>query len=147
MNVPHKESVARLVTKEDLAVFKDNNLFFSSMQNAFSHELAHNLIGILETNHEIAVKLSDIRTFDVPHINAVEYKQQLEWTTITKCKDCKHRPKIAEGHDANDYTNSGFALDFPNDFKCPCRCEDPYYSWMPDDNWFCANGERKNETD
>lgn len=31
---------------------------------------------------------------------------------------------------------------FPDD-KCPCQCEDPYYSWLPDPDWFCANGERR----
>lgn len=54
-----------------------------------------------------------------------------------RCKDCKHKP-----------TGSGVNHDviFPDrDYKCPCRCEDFWYSWVPDDNWFCANGEREVE--
>ncbi len=51
---------------------------------------------------------------------------------VVRCKDCKHRPI---GEDRDD-------LEFPDD-KCPCKCEDYWYSWKPSDNWFCGNGERK----
>lgn len=55
---------------------------------------------------------------------------------IIRCKDCKHRPVKPD-----DYEN-GFDLEFP-DGKCPCQCDDDWYSWYPADNWFCADGERK----
>lgn len=55
---------------------------------------------------------------------------------LVRCIDCKHRPKRT-GDEGN-----GFDLEFP-DYKCPCYCDDPWYSWMPGDNWFCANGERE----
>ena len=54
---------------------------------------------------------------------------------LVRCKDCKHRPVRPEN------CKSGFDLKFP-DYECPFNCEDPYYSWYPDDNWFCADGER-----
>lgn len=57
---------------------------------------------------------------------------------LVRCKDCKHRPTIT-----GKYEN-GFDVEFP-DWKCPCRCDDGWYNWMPDDNWFCGNGERKEE--
>ena len=56
---------------------------------------------------------------------------------IVRCKDCKHKP-----------TGSGANHDitFPDrDYRCPCRCEDFWYSWIPDDDWFCANGERRDD--
>ena len=57
---------------------------------------------------------------------------------IVRCKNCKHRPKrIGEG-------KQGFDLEFP-DWECPCRCDDGYYNWMPEDNWFCGNGEKEEE--
>ena len=56
---------------------------------------------------------------------------------VVRCKDCVHRPKI--GEDGEDH---GFGLEFPDD-KCPCNCDDGYYSWRPSDDWFCANGERR----
>lgn len=49
-----------------------------------------------------------------------------------RCKDCKHRPT---GTNRDD-------LEFP-DNKCPCQCDDFWYSWKPSDDWFCGNGERK----
>lgn len=58
---------------------------------------------------------------------------------LIRCKDCKHKP-----------TGSGVNHDitFPSqDYKCPCRCEDSWYSWMPDDDWFCGNGERKDSAE
>ena len=51
---------------------------------------------------------------------------------VVRCKDCKHRPT---GTDRDD-------LKFPDD-KCPCQCEDFWYSWKSADDWFCGNGERK----
>ena len=53
---------------------------------------------------------------------------------IIRCEDCKHRPTFDEDEE----------LHFPT-YKCPCQCEDSYYSWMPKDDWFCGNGERKKE--
>ena len=56
---------------------------------------------------------------------------------VVLCKDCKHRPTKPATY------RNGFDLDFHSDYKCPCQCDDGYYSWYPDDNWYCANGERK----
>ena len=53
-----------------------------------------------------------------------------------RCKDCKHRPT---GTNRDD-------LEFPDD-KCPCQCDDFWYSWKPSDDWFCGNGERKDGYD
>ena len=55
---------------------------------------------------------------------------------LVRCKDCKHKPidTVGKGY--------GEDLSFDDDYKCPCKCEDPFYSWMPEDDWFCANGER-----
>ena len=52
---------------------------------------------------------------------------------VVHCRDCKHRPTgTGVNHD----------IHFPEgDFACPCRCEDLWYSWMPKDDWYCANGE------
>jgi hypothetical protein len=57
---------------------------------------------------------------------------------LVRCKDCKHRPKID-----GEYEN-GFDLEFPTS-RCPCQCDDGYYSWMPGDYWYCPNGKRKEE--
>ena len=55
---------------------------------------------------------------------------------VIRCKDCKHRPSG---------TGANHDLEFPDDV-CSCQCADDYwYSWMPKDDWFCADGERKEE--
>jgi len=63
-----------------------------------------------------------------------------EQPEIVRCKDCKHRPK-----EPNWKTyEGGFDIEFPEGSKCPCRCSgDEYYSWYPEDDWFCADGERE----
>ena len=56
---------------------------------------------------------------------------------VVRCKDCKHKPT---GSGVNHH------IEFPEqDYRCPCRCEDYWYSWMPYDDWFCANGERRED--
>ena len=69
-----------------------------------------------------------------PTIDAVE---------VVRCKECKHRP-IKEDTDGENY---GFNLIKPNDGDelCPCLVSDGWYSWMPEDNFFCGYGERKDE--
>ena len=54
---------------------------------------------------------------------------------LVRCKDCEHRPTKPEKYE------NGFDLEFP-DGKCPCQCDDGWYSWYPSDDWFCANGKR-----
>ena len=64
-------------------------------------------------------------------------------TDIVRCKDCIHC-----GH--ADTSNLLWGVRpmpvFPDD-KCPCQCDDYYYSWLPDPDWFCANGERRTSWD
>lgn len=51
---------------------------------------------------------------------------------VVRCKDCIHRPKD------NGYPPTS------DDWICPCLNEDdPYYSFQPNDNFYCAKGERK----
>lgn len=59
---------------------------------------------------------------------------------IVRCEECKHRPTKPD--DYNPITMDGFALEFPDE-KCPCQCEDGWYSKYPDDDWYCPIGERK----
>lgn len=53
---------------------------------------------------------------------------------VVRCKDCVHCPTKVEQD-----------VRFPDDV-CPCQCEDDYYySWIPQPNWFCPNGEKVTE--
>ena len=85
----------------------------------------------LMSKGELFNKLATVQTLgeaygiiqEMPTVDAVE---------VVRCRDCKHRPT---GTNRDD-------LEFPDD-KCPCQCEDFWYSWKPSDDWFCGNGERK----
>ena len=68
-------------------------------------------------------------------ITDIKNQPTIDAEPVVRCKDCKHRPKG---------TGANHDLEFP-DCRCPCQCEDDYYSWMPKDDWFCKDGERKEE--
>lgn len=59
---------------------------------------------------------------------------------IVHCRECKHRP-VKEDADGENY---GFNIIEPNngDERCPCLVSDGWYSWMPDDDFYCGYGER-----
>ena len=73
-------------------------------------------------------------------ISALEEQniEDLNGAHIIYCKDCKHSPVIIEKHEY------WVKLEFP-DNKCPCRNDDGWHNWTPKDDWFCGNGERKEE--
>lgn len=73
-------------------------------------------------------------------IDILKSAQTVDAVSVIRCKDCKHRPiKDGEFVDAPKY-HDGFS-----DEICPCLCGDRYYSWMPEDDFFCKRGERRSE--
>lgn len=67
-----------------------------------------------------------------------DYQWQDNHGELVRCKDCKHRPIQTEPP-----KTCGFSIEFPEGTKCPCCCDDGYYSWYPSDDWFCAEGEKR----
>lgn len=63
---------------------------------------------------------------------------------LIRCKDCKHRPLVVWNEAYGEVDVLAPEIDGKEDWRCPCLIDDdPYYSWSPNDNWFCASGERK----
>ena len=60
---------------------------------------------------------------------------------IIYCKDCKHRPKATRADEKVFY---GFSVKFPDE-KCPCYCEDGWYGWYPEDDFYCGYAERRED--
>lgn len=54
---------------------------------------------------------------------------------IVLCRYCKWRPVDKDG------SGWGYKLEFPKEGICPFQCDDPWYSRMPDDDFYCANGK------
>lgn len=83
--------------------------------------------------------IPEIRWFDFGLMKAQEILSELPSAQpdIIRCKDCKHRP-----FDSED--TQGFGVEFPDE-KCPCQCEDGWYNWRPNNEWFCANAERRTD--
>lgn len=53
--------------------------------------------------------------------------EEMDIVPVVRCKDCKYRPK-----------KDGYFNDF-----CPCATTgDPYLDWIPEDDWYCASGEK-----
>lgn len=70
--------------------------------------------------------------------DAVENQPSVDAVEVVRCKDCKYRPiSYGDEHD----------LCFPEEYHCPCQCDDNWYSWMPKDDFFCARGERRDDHD
>lgn len=58
---------------------------------------------------------------------------------VVRCKDCKHKPNGYTDYDVLRYPN------FPHKENNPCPCqvfEDEWYSWIPNDDFYCSYGER-----
>lgn len=69
---------------------------------------------------------------------------------LIRCKDCKHRPYMAKRkHDGRLDIYRPLAenpeYEGQEDMTCPFLCYDSYYDRMPDDDFFCAYGEARNE--
>lgn len=52
---------------------------------------------------------------------------------VVQCRECIHRPSV---------TGVTHYVHFPDDV-CPYQCDDTWYSRMPPNDWYCADGKRK----
>ena len=135
-----QETAVSLVPKEEVAFLreKEDKKFFDFITNELSKAISDKLIQVLETNDEIIIKKPVLRISEYGPLDSVEYKKIIDWAPLVRCKDCIHRPTDTGGH------GDGFDIEFPDNI-CPCQVEDPYYSWVPKDDWFCPDGERRED--
>lgn len=110
-----KETATRLVDKRMLLLLADDKLYQEYIKKELSTDLCHSLMDILKHEKEIKVRLSDVRAKDSPLVDGVEYRQEMDWNPLVRCKDCKF-------YDGN-----------------PCGVVDWWNG--PDD--FCSRGERR----
>jgi len=60
-----------------------------------------------------------------------------DFVQVVRCKYCKHRPY--EDEDGDIWVPSW------GDYTCPFLCEDHYYNGMPEDDFFCKSGEKRED--
>jgi len=84
---------------------------------------------ILETVKEIMKTNPYMHVFSEPSsINSIP--------EIVYCRDCIHRPFKEYSEIMAPKTKDGYT-----DYTCPFICLDPYYTQIPNDNFYCKAGE------
>ena len=74
-------------------------------------------------------------------LNLIAEMPTIDTVPIVRCQECAHAP-IVDGQ-----YEDGFDIEFPDEI-CPCQCTgDGWYNHIPDPNWFCADGKRKDGAD
>ena len=62
---------------------------------------------------------------------------------VVRCKDCIHRPyEIPAKYDSFGKCVQYSYITSPDDI-CPYVCDDPWYNRIPEDNFFCGFGDKK----
>lgn len=133
-------AIYRSKMQYDPAVISDLEEFQYFVEKKLKGDLIDAIISNAEKG-EIILHIGTPYSTHIPEMMLTEERLDMTMMDLVRCKDCKHRPeRLEEGK------GEGFNLEFPDDnFKCPCQCEDYWYSWMPEDDWFCKNGERKDD--
>lgn len=84
----YKEGAVLNVSKECFYYTKEDSGFKEYIVKRLSSELAERIMGILEQEKEIVVVQSDLRVSEFIPTNSVEYRRQINWSPLVRCKDC-----------------------------------------------------------
>lgn len=84
------KTIARTITKEDLALMKDVKGFYDDIIKNITRRLCDEMMGELEKGEKI-VELSDFRVSEMLTMNMVDCRKYIRFTELIRCKDCKHR--------------------------------------------------------
>ena len=87
----NKETAVFIVPKEHFAYLKENTGFEEHIVKHLSSELAERIMGVLDREEEIIVRQSNLRVSEFMPTNSVEYRRQINWSSLVRCKDCKWR--------------------------------------------------------
>ena len=128
---PNKENAALMVSKEFLASIDSATDYINFLSKEMSQALAEKLHAILKNNGEVIVKMTDLGSFDVPEMNSVQYKKQIEWSKLVHCRDCRYQMTsiIARYKDGTEEWRQWCTL-HPR-------------SYLGGDDAFCSMGEKK----
>lgn len=85
----YKETAVRIVPKEHHQILKDDNGFVRRIVHDISEDLAERVLYILNEERDIVVRQFDLRVEEQKMLHQVEYRQNIMWTPLVRCKDCK----------------------------------------------------------
>ena len=129
MKKPYKETAVAMIPKAELVYLNRNGdgpEYTDFIIKQLSAQLAERIMTVLSNEGEVIARLSDLRVEEYMPTNSVEYRRQITWSSLVRCKDCKHR----DGEDG----------------QCPLQTTgDPYLDTYPQNNFYCADGERRED--
>lgn len=91
MQKPYKETAVANIPKAELAYFNGDGLGYTDfIIKQLSAQLAERIMTVLLHEGEIVASLSDLRVEEYRPTNSVEYRRQINWSPLVRCKDCKY---------------------------------------------------------
>ena len=115
-----KETVVALIPNAETSY---NKGFIEYIVKQLSQGLSDKLITILDKETEVIVKQSKVRVREYKPTDSVEYRRQIEWSPLVRCKDCKHHQDEEVGM---------------------VYCPQIVGGWVSN-KFFCADGERRED--
>ena len=95
---------------------------YKEIENMNDEELLKTVVKIIENSPQEIISIGSPTVTFVPE--------------IVYCRDCIHRPFREYSEIMAPKTAGGYT-----DYTCPFICPDPYYTQIPDDDFYCKAGE------
>ena len=80
---------------------------------------------------------------DVDYVPAIKSIPAADVRPVVLCKDCMYAPSITDGGEDQDFALEWPHDEWPEDNPCPCKCDDEWYSYKPNTEFYCAHGKRE----
>lgn len=123
MECDFKETAVAHVSREAYASLRDDSGYAEYIAERLSSELGERIMGILDREEEIILSQSELRVSEYMPTSSVEYRRQINWSPLVRCKDCKH----------HEYEEPGMIY-----------CPNWVGGWVGED-FFCKAGERRED--
>lgn len=86
----YKETAVANIPKAELAYFNGDSLGYTDfIIKQLSAQLAERIMTVLSNEGEVVARLSDLRVEEYRPTNSVEYRRQINWSPLVRCKDCE----------------------------------------------------------
>lgn len=122
----------------------DEIQIFNYVSGKQTKELCEAVANVICDGNTYAIKMSKEERENLPYLSGMKVSREIHIDPLVTCGECKHKP-IKHDPEGDDF---GFNLVSPNGYDnlCPClNTDDGFYSYMPEDNFFCAYGERRTD--